>query len=410
MTQQTKQNPIISDYLYIVYKWKKLLIINLIIVTALATLYAFLLPKEYKATTTIMIPPESPLGGIGGLSSLLGGGSKSKSSISSLGSKMFGISSTSEDVLLGIVNSRTALISVIKKFDLMKYYEIEDNNYDKAIKAIREDIIADPNEYGMIDFSVINENPVLCAKIANYLVKLVDSTNIKFNIENAKNNRLFLEKRYVQNVNDLKKAEDVLYKFQKKYGIVAVPEQLEVTVKAAAEIESELIKKEMEAHFIPQVYGENSPQYMGIQAEINLLKNKVQELKNSSSLKATSNIFYPFKAMPDIAMEYLRNFREVEIQQAILEIVLPMYEQSKVEEQKSIPTIMVIDEAVPPQLKYGPKRAAIIIGIVLLFSFFMIVMIFLGEKSVRTETYNNPLQNKTANFYKRILKMYRIKF
>ena len=90
----------------------------------------------------------------------------------------------------------------------------------------------------MIDFSIVNKDPKVSAEIANYLVTLVDSMNIEFSIQRAKNNRIFIEKRYLQNVADLKKAEDSLYKFQKKYGIVAVPEQLEVTVKAAAEIES----------------------------------------------------------------------------------------------------------------------------------------------------------------------------
>ncbi len=123
------------------------------------------------------------------------------------------------------------MTDVINKFHLMKYYGIDDNNMDKAIKAFRDDISADPNEYGMIDFSIINKNPKISAEIANYLVDLVDSLNIKFNIERARNNRVFIEKRYVQNVRDLKNAEDSLFKFQRKYGIVAVPEQLEVTVK-----------------------------------------------------------------------------------------------------------------------------------------------------------------------------------
>jgi len=60
----------------------------------------------------------------------------------------------------------------------------------------------------------------------------------------------------LQNVADLRNAEDSLYNFQKKYGIVAIPEQLEVSVKAAAEIEAELLKNEMQAFFIKQMYGE----------------------------------------------------------------------------------------------------------------------------------------------------------
>jgi tyrosine-protein kinase Etk/Wzc len=393
-----------SDYIYILYKWKKFLFINLLIIGLITTGLVFLISNKYKATATIMIPPDNQMG-LSGLTSLLGG----KTSIAAAGSRMFGISNTSEDVLLGIINSRTALTEVIRKFNLIEYYDIDDNNMDKTIEVFQGDISADPNEYGMIEFSIINKDPKMSAEITNFLVTLVDSMNIEFNIQQAKNNRMFIEKRYYQNVRDLKTAEDSLYKFQKKYGIVAVPEQLEVTVKAAAEIEALLMKKEMESFFVLQGYGENSPQYLGLQAEVNLLKKKVQELKNSSNLGASSNVLFSFKDMPNIAVQYLRTFREVEIQQSILEIVMPMYEQAKVEEQKSIPTIMLIDKAIPPHLKYSPKRATIVIGILFLFTFLFIPFIFIGEKTVGKEEFQNPLQAKVSTFFNKIIKIYRMK-
>ena len=62
---------------------------------------------------------------------------------------------------------------------------------------------------------------------------------------------------------------------------------------------------------------------------------------------------------------------------------MPMYEQAKVEEQKSIPTIMVIDKAVPSQIKYSPKKSVIILGTFFLALFIFIPFIFFGEKSVK---------------------------
>ncbi|MDT3696284.1 MAG: hypothetical protein ROY99_07800 [Ignavibacterium sp.] len=397
--------PSLSDYIYILFKWKRFLIVNLLVVGLITTGLVFLIPNQYKATATIMIPPDNQMG-LGGLSSLLGG----KSSIASMGSKLFGVSNTSEDLLLGILNSRTALVDVINKFNLVEYYEIDDNNFDEVLKAFRSDLYSNPNEFGMIEFSVINKNPNVSAKIANYLVTLVDSMNIEFNIQRAKNNRLFIEKRYLQNVADLKKAEDSLFKFQKKYGIVAVPEQLEVTVKAAAEIESELMKKEMESYFVLNGYGETSPQYLGLKSEIDLLKKKVQELKNSNDLGSSSNILFPFKQMPNIAMQYLRTYREVEIQQSILEIVLPMYEQAKVEEQKSIPTIMLIDKATVPEIKYSPKRSVIVIGMLFLMLLFLIPAIFVFEHTLSLKEFKNPLQQKLYSLAVKISKFYRLRF
>lgn len=406
MIEETKgKTSTISDYFYVLFKWKKFLIINLLIVSIITVTIVLLLPNKYKATATIMIPPDTQ-SAFGGLTSLLSG----KSSLSSMGSKLFGVTGTSEDVLLGILNSRTALTDVIKRFNLIEYYEISENNIDKTIKAFRKDLSADPNEYGMIEISVINKDPKVAAAISNYFVGLIDSMNIVLNIQRAKNNRIFIEQRYLKNLQDLRIAEDSLYHFQRKYGIVSVPDQLEGTFKAAAEIETQLTRKEIEAFFLKQQYGENSPQYNLAIQEVNLLKKKVQELKSSSELSSKSNILYAFKDMPDIAISYLRIFREVEIQQAILEFVMPMYEQAKVEEQKSVPTVMVIDNAVPPQLKDSPKRSIIVIGIFLFALFLLIPFVFVGEQALIRTDFSNPLQIKLKNFYSKLLNIYKVKF
>ncbi|AFH48450.1 Polysaccharide biosynthesis protein [Ignavibacterium album JCM 16511] len=399
-----EKKTVFSDYLFILFRWKKFILINTFLILILFTIIAFIIPKQYKASATIMIPPDNQ-NAFGGLSSLLGG----KTSLSAMGSRIFGLSSTSEDVLLGILNSRTALAKVITRFDLMKYYDINDNNFDKVLKEFKADYSADPNEYGMIDITVINKDPKIAADIANYFAFLVDSLNIVYTTERAKNNRLFVEQRYLKNIEDLRTAEDSLYKFQKKYGIVAVPEQLEVTIKAAAEIETQLNRKEIEAFFIKQQFGEDSPQYMLVKQELNLLKKKVQELKNSNELATTSNVLFPFKTMPDIAIQYLRVYRDVQIQQSILEFVLPMYEQSKVEEQKSTPTVMVIDKAIPPELKFSPKRSVIILGPTLLFFLFLIPMVFWLERNISLSEFNNPLQQKFKIWAEKTRKFYKIK-
>ena len=147
-----------------------------------------------------------------------------------------------------------------------------------------------------------------------------------------------------------------------------------------------------------------------LKSEINLLKDKVQELKSSANLSSTSNILYPFNEMPDISIQYLRNYRDVEIQQAILEIVMPMYEQAKVEEQKSIPTILKVDKAVSPELKDSPHRTLIVLGVLFLFLFALIPFVFWGEKVVIRKEFTNPLQAKESNFFNRIIKIYRMKF
>ncbi len=393
----------IMDYLFVLFKWKRFFFINIFIVLALTTTIVFLLKVDYKATAVIMLP-EDGSSGLGNLGSLIGG----KNSAISMGAKLMGISGASEDMVFGLLNSRTALLNVIDKFELQNYYEVSDNK-DKLLKAFRGDISFDPNEFGMIEINVINQSADTASLIANYFVELIDSLNIKINSEQAKNNRIFLEGRYRKNIDDLKLAEDSMFRFQKKYGIFAVPEQLEVAVKAAAEVESELTAKEIASHFAELQFGKNSPQHKMVLEEAKILKDKVLELKNSEKISGATNVFFPFSQIPMMTLQYYRIYREIEIQSAIMEIILPMYEQAKVEEQKSIPTIMVIDHAVPPELKNSPKRLFIIVGVGFLFTFFFITIIYIAEASTKQTNFSNQLSEKSFYFFSRLGKIYGIK-
>ncbi len=391
-----------TDYLSVLYKWKKFLIINLLAVTVISTTISFLIPETFRATAKVILAPENSMGG---LSSLMGG-----NSALSLGAKLFGVSSTNEDLILGLLESRSIIEKVVNKFNLYEYYEVEDRNFDKLMKMMGGDLVFDPNEYGLIEISVVNENPQLSADIANYFVELADSMNIELAVRSAKENRKFVEDRYNKNVRDLRTAEDSMYVFQKKYGIFAVPEQLEIAFKAAAEIEAELTKREVMLHMLKATSGKNSPQYIKLLSEVEIFRKKVSELKYSNKLSSISNILIPFKNMPDIVIAYYRLFREVEIQSKIMEFTLPMFEQAKVEEQKNMPTLLIIDKAVPAQLKYAPKKSVIILGALFLVSFFLIPFVFSSERAITREKQNNIIQEKQNNFAKRIIRLYKLKF
>lgn len=403
MSSNPNEKKSFSDYVFVLYKWKKPLIINLLIICILATVYSFLIPETFKATARITLANQqnSSLGGLGSLLS----GSNSLLSFSSA----LGMNSPDQDMILGLLNSRTIMTSAIKKFDLMDYYKIKDNDMDKALKAFQKDVIFEPNENGLLEISAINESPEKAADISNYFVEISDSLNIVLNMEQAKNNSVFIAKRYEKNVRDLKTAEDSMYLFQKKYGIYAVPEQLVSAFQAAGDLESELLKQEIAAEYAKNQYGENSTQYITINKQLNFIKEKINELKNSSSLSYPTNVLVPFEKLPKMMEEYFRYYREIEIQTKIMEFILPMYEQAKVEEQKSIPTLIVVDKAVPPELKYAPKKAFVILLFFFIGLFVQIPLIFVGEKYVSLENPQNSLEIKIRSFYFRIRRIYRMK-
>ncbi len=391
-----------TDYLYILCKWKKFIIINMIIILLLTAGISLLIENKYRAKATVMLPQNNELSS-SSITSILSGAS------SLLGSKFLG-GSDNIDRMLGILSSRTVLEKVIKKFNLIDYYDFENYKNDKTIKALRDDAGFDLDENGMIEITMIHKDPEISAKIVNYFVNLLDSLNRKFSKKEATDYRIFLEERYYKNLGDLKNAEEEFEKFQKKYGVYVIPDQLVFIIKAVGELEAQLTQKKIEAELAKISQGINSPAYKDLQKQVVLIQNKIKGMKNGSKDLENSIIFFPFKKAPEIQKNYLRLYREIEIQSKIQEFLLPLYEQAVMEEHKNIPSIIVLDKAVPPEMKYSPKRSFIVIGVGLMFFFLIILFVFRGEEAINRTQFNNPLEEKEKRFYERIAKRYKLKF
>jgi capsule polysaccharide export protein KpsE/RkpR len=391
------------DYLSILHKWKKFIVINVLVILILSIVYSLLIPKTYRATATIMLPSNE---GLGGLSSLL---SNSGGALS-IGAKIFGIgSSTSEDLVLGILYSRTVLVETMNQFDLYEYYGRDTNEIDRTLKFFVGDVSFEPNEFGLIEVNVINEDPAKSAEIANYLVTLADSIHKELKITQARNNRKFVEKRFMQNVAELKSAEDLFTEFQKKYGVFAVPEQVQIAAAAAGELEAELVEKQITLYTLKNQFGENSALVRSVQNQINAIKKKKGELNVESSDSEGTSLLIPFDDIPELQIEYLRHLRNVEVQNKIMEFLYPIYEQSRLEEQKSIPTVLTVDIAQPPQIKHAPKRAFIVITFTFFALFISIIIVFIGERFLRVKIDENLIELKYKQFFEKLLSFYRIR-
>ncbi len=389
-----------SEYLSIIYHWKKFLIINLLIITIITTVISFLIPIEYKATSTVMINQSKNSNLLGSLNSNVG---------SLIGSALFGGTGKSVDKMFGYLESRKILLKVIKKFNLVSYYEIKKFKRDLTLKALRNDAEFELTDNGFIKISVINKNPQMAANIVNYFVDQLDSLNKEYSISYAKKYRMFVQKRYMKNISDLNKAENQLERFQEKNKIYAIPAQFEIAFKAMGKLESDLVLKQLEADLIKATQGANSPSYTIANEQVKILKQKLNTIGNGKHLTNQSIIFFNLDSIPRLQKEYFRIKQEMEIQSKLLEYTLPMYEQALMEEQKNLPVVVVLDKAIPPELKYSPKRAFIILSVFFLFLFIFIFFIYRGELAIIRKHSQNIFEEKESRFFNRIKNFYKIK-
>ncbi len=392
-----------TDYLSILFQWKRIIIINLFLIVVFTTIFSFTIPVKYRAVSTVMVSDEgnnvSSFGGmLSNFGSLLGGG-------------LLGGTDATIDKLFSYVESRTVMQKVVEKFDLVEYYEVSEYKRDKTLRALREDAIFDITENGLIEITMIHKSPQLSADIANYFVFLLDSLNNFYIKDYATKFREFVEKRYYKNLRDISKAEEDLENFQSKFGIFAVPEQFEVAFQTIAKLEGELAIKELELNFIAETKGKNDPNYTILKNQVSLFQKKVNDLVSGKITTDVSLVYLKLKDIPKIQKEYFKIYRELEVQTKLLEFTLPIYEQSLMEEQKNIPKLKVIDKAIPPQLKHSPKKASIILGVFFMFLFLHIILVFRLNSIliVKNRDEYNQIEAYEEKIYNIIKKSYRIK-
>lgn len=382
-SQSTVGNSFI-EFLTVTVKYRWFLFWFVFIITVGATTYALLAPKWYKSTTSVL-PAENTdfLSAFSGLSSLVKNFTPSKGLAALTGNTEF-------DKYMAILKSSTMIDDVINKFDLIREYELENTYHEKVVKAFLSNLDMEVQDEGDLTITVYDESAQKAADIANYMIAKLNEINTRISITNAKANREFIEKRYLQNVNDINRLESDMKDFQQKYGVVAVPQQIEATVKAMSTIYGELAQKEIAFNVLKRTYGEKSPLTSNAQIEVQEIQKKINSLNAGNGNSKDVNLLIPFKQAPELAYKYLKIYKDLEIQYKILEFVQPMYEQAKVEEARNTPSVLILDKATPADRKSKPKGS-----LYALISF--VISILLGFFIVFVKEFNNKIKTVSPN-------------
>jgi capsule polysaccharide export protein KpsE/RkpR len=245
---------------------------------------------------------------------------------------------------------------------------------EKTVKALKANINLDVTTEMAYEIEVRASSPEKSVEMTNFLLDEVNSSVIDLNVRKSKENREFLEGRYKEISANLAAAEDSLMLFQKRSGILEAENQIKATVELFANLESEVALKEIELAVLEKIYGKNASQTLNARISFEEFRNELNMLSKTGKKESA---IVPLSTLPKKAMQYFRYFRDVEINQAMLEFIIPLYEQARFEEVKDVPVIQVIDYPSLPEKKAYPPRAiyALLISIFVVF-FTSVILVF----------------------------------
>lgn len=367
----------ILDYFVLLVKWRKFLLITLISVFVLSylTIY-FFVPEEFESQTLI-IPTgsETSMSGIAGV-------------MKNLKDLPFGLGGTSKtaetDLYITILNSRTTLEKMVKKFNLMQDYDLK--SMEKTIKKLAKNIDAGLTKENAFRISVRANSPQKAADMANYLLSLLNETVIKMNVSKSRDNREFLETRYNEIKTRLRNAEDSLQLFQQSSGMLEAKEQPKLILNAYSKLQGEVMSKQLELAITEKIVSKDSPQLNLLKTQLNEYEAELAKMKSRGEDK---DLLLSLNSLPEKTKDYIRHYRNVEIFNSILEFIVPMYEQAKFEEQKNIPVMQIVDYPSIPEKRVYPLRT--LISAIVTFVVFFIVVLFIIVRDLFSRTRNTKI-------------------
>ncbi|MDT3696509.1 MAG: GNVR domain-containing protein [Ignavibacterium sp.] len=326
-------------------------------ITILSTLFLFLIlwliyPRTYSANVSVM-PPEKQEN-IGGLSSLFSGGNFSSILTG-------GMATATSQLYVEILKSRSAALYVVDKLNLTKLYNTEDRI--EAAEKLIDRLNTNISKEGIITLNVDVKSTLipmlfsdedslkeLSARISNTYIAALDSINKEKLSSKAKSARQYIQEQIVQTKALLDSAETALMEFQSRNKTIAMTDQIKAAIEGSTQLKTEIIKTEIELGLVKTDAGESNRLY-------NSLYKKLQELKEQYSNFEIGSTDYllAFKDVPVLGKKLAGLYREVRIQNEVYVLLQQQFYQEKIQENKDIPTVQVLDEAIPPKKKSEPK-------------------------------------------------------
>jgi tyrosine-protein kinase Etk/Wzc len=309
-------------------------------------------PVTYKAPVTILPPAENDQ--LSGLGSLISG--------SGVGDFLTGkLAPGNSQLFIQILKSRTAAEYVIRKNNLLEFFN-EEKEY-AAVKQLQQSLEMDLSKEGIITLSVnvssefipflfsdINSIKELSANISNSYVEALDSINREKVSYRAKRGREYIEEQLKITKTELDSAEVKLMEFQKKNKTVSLPDQLTSAIESAAKLKAEIVSTEIEIGLLEPNSKPDNRTLLALKKKLNQLNNEYEKFDIDSD-----DYLIAFSDVPELGMLLSKLLRTVKIKNEVYLLLQQQYYKERIQENRDVPTIDILDEAIPPEKKVSPR-------------------------------------------------------
>jgi uncharacterized protein involved in exopolysaccharide biosynthesis len=182
-------------------------------------------------------------------------------------------------------------------------------------------------------------------------------------VSNVSRQRAFIEQRREETQKALRQAEEDLRAFQEKSRMILPPEKQQDAFKSDGR--GAIGQMEVELEGMRRYATDQNPDVVVLEARIRETKRKLAQSQYGGGIElpadsvnpgqSRKDIFIPAARMPELVLDFQRLAREVKIQETVYQVLTSQLETAKIEEARNLPTIEVLDRAIPSDFAVKPR-------------------------------------------------------
>ena len=322
---------------------------------------SLLMHNVYTGETVILTPQKSP-----SVSAVMGGDLGLLTGLTSP-SDALGLTDPN-DIYITMLTSRTVEEKLIQQFGMADVYKTKTRA--DALKQFDSNLKVTSGHDGTIKIAFTDQSPDRAAAVANAVVTQFSDLTRDMAVSEAAQRRAFFSDQFQKSKQALADAEVAMRQTQEKSGVLDLDKQAAAVVASIADLEGQIAAQQIQIRGMETFSTARNPDLIRAREQLRAMQAQLSQMQHRKS-GGEGDIYVSTQKLPAAGLEYVRRLRDVKYYEAIYEALGRQYEAAVVDEGSHGDVVQVVDTAVPPDKKSGPKRSLIVLA-------FLAVALFLS--------------------------------
>jgi uncharacterized protein involved in exopolysaccharide biosynthesis len=256
---------------------------------------------------------------------------------------------SSDQLYVALMRSQTIQDTLIKKHDLRTKWgsrSIEDARLSLTMAvSIGTDKLS-----GLINISAKDPDPAFAAELANSHIEELHKMLDRVAITEAQQRRMFYESQITKTQTNLAAAELRYRQAQESSGIQVTSMLAESALRTSTELRAKITALEIQLQASSAFVTAKNPDAQRATSELAALRGRLAQLEQGSGHTA---------ATPR-QQATMQAFRELKVQEAMLDGFVRQLEVAKIDEAKEGVPVQIVDIAIPAEIRSFPQRTKMV--------------------------------------------------